>query len=704
MATVSGSLNGGGPYVLELIITQTSQSISGNYSNISYTLRVRRTGSTGYGSWDGAAKYDLVINGTTIANNASWSMDFPAGGATTRNIRTGSMQIAHNSNGTKTVAVSASLDTITSAVGDGSLSGNVALSTIPRASEPTLSPSTIDAGQSVEILTHRKDASFTHTITWSFQGQSGTIATKTTDPDPTWNVPENILQYLTDATSATCVISVETFNGAVSLGTNTTNLIIKAGASIVPTAGTVTHSENVSAISSAIGAYVQGYSKLNVSTSGTPKYSSPIASYKIEVDGQVLNASSGVLGPVPLSGTRTLKSTVTDERGRAGTNTSTTINVLAYAPPTVNFTVQRCTSGGTPSPTGTYFLVTPVATATSLVVGGVQKNAVRYQVRVRSISGTPGSWATAKSLTNSGTLSFTTPFVIGSGTYAQGTSWEVEFLVQDALGSLSNSTQNFIVPTAETILHVKKDGTGIGMGKYHETGRGFLDVNGEVYTPDGALMPVTRLATESQTGIAELATLAEVRAGTDDSRIITPDKMVPVVGQRLIVPASITGGSADANGVVSFSSVSYIALDGVFTTDFRRYRVIFDFEITTGSQGGLFMALRSGGTDNSVTWYGQVRHYGNVNTSFSVQTSSISNWELAGGSALTHIGEFTIMNPAHAQNTKLNSQIASLGTAYIVCNSANFYNTTTAFDGFRIFTTSGGGRLLTGNIVVYGIY
>lgn len=518
MATIVGGLNGGGPYQLELVITQTSQSISGNYSNISYTLRVRRTSNAGYRSW-GNTNYTLVINGSTLASGASWYMDFPAGGPTTRNIRSGTMKINHNADGTKTVAASAALDTSSSAVGDGSLSGSVGLTTIPRASQPTVSPTTVNAGSSVTIATNRASSSFTHTLTYSFQGQSGTIATKTTNANPTWTPPLSLLNYITDRTSATCTITCETFSGSTSLGTKSVNLVIAAGPEIVPTANAVTHSDSVSAIASAIGAYVQGYSKLNVSTSGSSVYGATIEEYLISVDGVSLASNSGVLpAPLPSSGSRTLSSTVTDSRGRVGTNTSTTINVLPYAKPQFTFNVQRCNASGTPTNNGTYIRVVPNATASSLIVSGSQKNSLKYRVRTRELG--TSTWTTAKSLTNTGGLSFNSPVIIGSNDYSVATSWEVEFYVEDSLGALSKSDQVLIVPTAFAIIHAKKDGTGIGLGKYHEGG--FLDVGGDILQNGNPVIDASDHATTSERGIVELATDAETIDGTSTTLAVTP--------------------------------------------------------------------------------------------------------------------------------------------------------------------------------------
>jgi len=70
---------------------------------------------------------------------------------------------------------------------------------------------------------------------------------------------------------------------------------------------------------------------------------------------------------------------------------------------------------------------------------------------------------------------------------------------------------------------------------------GTIDVSNVIFTSFGASSPV---ASETTSGIAELATQAEVDTGTDDSRIVTPLKLANWSGRLRKVSANIGDGSA----------------------------------------------------------------------------------------------------------------------------------------------------------------
>lgn len=109
---------------------QTSQSISGNYTNISWGLQLI-SGSAGAISSSASKNWSVTVNGTKysgtntigIANN------------TTKTLASGTTKIAHNADGTKTFSVSFSQQfaiTFNTYVGTVSGSSSWTLNTIPR--------------------------------------------------------------------------------------------------------------------------------------------------------------------------------------------------------------------------------------------------------------------------------------------------------------------------------------------------------------------------------------------------------------------------------------------------------------------------------------------------------------------------------------------------------------------------------------------
>jgi hypothetical protein len=70
---------------------------------------------------------------------------------------------------------------------------------------------------------------------------------------------------------------------------------------------------------------------------------------------------------------------------------------------------------------------------------------------------------------------------------------------------------------------------------------GTIDTSNVIFTSFGASSPV---ASETTAGIAELATQAEVDAGTDDARIITPLKLANWSGRLRKISTNVGDGSA----------------------------------------------------------------------------------------------------------------------------------------------------------------
>lgn len=88
-------------------------------------------------------------------------------------------------------------------------SSSWALDTIPRASTPSVSETTI--GSTMTITTNRASSSFTHTLTYSIGSYSGTIATGV-EASTTWTIPATLANAMPNNTSGTLTIGCTTYN------------------------------------------------------------------------------------------------------------------------------------------------------------------------------------------------------------------------------------------------------------------------------------------------------------------------------------------------------------------------------------------------------------------------------------------------------------------------------------------------------------
>lgn len=451
-----------------LDIDLTSQSITNNTSTLKWTFYVT-------GTW-GAYSYNTSSGNVDINGNKTFTKDGFSG--TKFTLKSGTVTVTHNSDGTKTVSgIDAKWTSGHSSVGNVSItSKSITLPTIPRASKPTVSDSSVTTRSAVTIYTHRKSSAFTHTLRLKYGSSSVlTIATGVTSSH-SWTIPDSVLTHIPNSTSGTYTITCDTYNGSTKIGSTTTvNIKITANSAVVPDAGSVSDSEYVSEVASKVGKYVQGKSRLTLHLSGhSGVQGSSIKSISITVNGQTIGSASGTTGVITGSGNQTISWKVTDSRGRSASG-SKTVAVLAYSAPKISgFKVERCTSSGASSRTGEWFKITANTTVSSLKNGSTEKNTLKWTAYKKARTTT--SWGSAVG-TKTGT-----PPTLNSTYYNSGStgkilltdSADVRLVVSDIF---ENTDAVGVISTEAVIAHMGY--SGFGVGKYWE--RGALDVSGDIY-------------------------------------------------------------------------------------------------------------------------------------------------------------------------------------------------------------------------------
>ncbi len=229
------------------------------------------------------------------------------------------------------------------------------LTTIPRASQPSISPSTISAGSSCTIYTNRASGSFTHTIQYSFGNKSGTIATGVGD-SCSWTPSTDLLSQIPNSQSGSGTITCLTYNGSTHVGTKTCGFTLALPSGSSPSVGSISLTEQHSGVKAKDASItVQQLSKKLVSVSVSAKYSASIKS--VSCDGVTLSGSGGTYtGYVSNKTNGTYTVIATDSRGLQGSN-STTQTFYAYSRPSITSSLKRkdeTDSNGALTVSGTY--------------------------------------------------------------------------------------------------------------------------------------------------------------------------------------------------------------------------------------------------------------------------------------------------------------------------------------------------------------
>jgi hypothetical protein len=449
----------------KITITQNSQNVNNNTSNVTVSVRFYRT-NTGYTTYGSGTVY-CKINGTTYSAAVTPSQKITNSGIV---LFTKTLNIPHNADGTKTLTTSAWIN-LNTPLTSSEQAYSQALTTIPRATTPTLSASSVNLGSSVTINLPRAASSFTHNVTYKIGNASGTIGTNL-GTSVSWTPPLSLGSQIPNTTTGTVVITVVTYNGSSKIGTKTVNLTVKVPSSVVPTIGTITLTETVSGLNAKIGAFVQGRSKIAVQVSASGAYGSTITTYISKFGSSSFNGASFTISNINTSGSVTLTVTVTDSRGRKATKTQT-VTILPYQIPEItSFTGIRCNQDGTPNDEGQYVKLSYSYTISPLN----NKNDKTITIAYRQVGAS--SYTTLKTESN---YSASAATYIPSTVFSVDNSYEFKLTVADYFKSVKFDLE---ITTAFTLMDFSAGGKGVAIGKVAES-EDLLDVALPILARDG---------------------------------------------------------------------------------------------------------------------------------------------------------------------------------------------------------------------------
>ncbi len=175
-----------------------------------------------------------------------------------------------------------------------------------------------------------------------------------------------------------------------------------------------------------------------------------------------------------------------------------------------------------------------------------------------------------------------------------------------------------------------------------------------------------------------------------------------------VLPTSVTAasgsGSYSSVGVVTFSAVSAITINGVFTSAYKNYRLVLNIDTASVNNAGFYQQFTSGGTANTSAdhfWAGTwatIAGAGPGALSGTGQTSwyliELSN---AGIEVLNHTQD--ILNPATTKSKSITGGGVTYSGNWRGVTYSGFKQTSTSFDGIKFTTTSG---TVTGTIQIFG--
>ena len=225
---LSGTINGrvtlNSRFMSFYITWSANQNVEGNYSDVTVTS-YWKTNNTGWGfDTEGSRAASITINGNTTSiskrfdstngTGTGWKKENPWA------IQTVTERVYHNSDGSKSISISARANgyaasygpsNSSASSGDCTASGTISLDTIPRASK--VSATNADIGSTSTITVSRYSKSFKHTVSFSCPGISDTVIESDSEASVIpWTVPDSIYATIPAAKYATVTITCRTYS------------------------------------------------------------------------------------------------------------------------------------------------------------------------------------------------------------------------------------------------------------------------------------------------------------------------------------------------------------------------------------------------------------------------------------------------------------------------------------------------------------
>ena len=164
--------------------------------------------------------------------------------------------------------------------------------------------------------------------------------------------------------------------------------------------------------------------------------------------------------------------------------------------------------------------------------------------------------------------------------------------------------------------------------------------------------------------------------------------MFPVVPSSVVLAAGTS--SVSANGMITLTGATNVSLNGVFSSGYKNYRILFEMATASAVPGTQFR-LRANGTDASgaadYAWIGpRAINWNGISINGTTGGSSWGIFDTYSGGSI-QVLVMDVFRPMDTINTKYNMNSyhysASLGTSYY----AGHHKQNVAYDGFSYLNT-----------------
>lgn len=475
-----------GSYIIGKIVCDATADYDRNNSNVTCRIYVHKGNDSllltipTSGTW----AYSITINGKVFSGSVSKDVLLDWVLLATVSVS----DIAHNDDGTKSIAISGSVTAPsgTSFAGHKTSGGAMfALDTVPRAST-IASAVNITLGNECNVKWTPASASFRYKLKFSMGDWSYTTGAihpnrKSLYTYDDYVLPLEAANQIPNSKTGTMTVTLYTYSDAAatkqvgSADSETFTVTFPDNSNTKPSIS-MTLAPVHSLPSAFAGLYIQGKSKVKATLSATGKYGAIIKSYSMKVDGISHGSGDGYTSDyLTTYGSKTVYGYATDSREITG-STSESIEVIAYSKPKISVGIcGRCDKDGKLTASGTYLKIKATRSYSTVMSGGVQKNICHIRCRYKAASDASYSaWETILPGNTLTTNQVETGALLG-GVLSVNTTYMVQVQAIDDIGDHAETT--IIVPTDNVYMHRAKN--AMGLGKYAE-GENLLDLGWDI--------------------------------------------------------------------------------------------------------------------------------------------------------------------------------------------------------------------------------
>lgn len=476
-------------YLFYAEIKPGEQNVDENFTAVTVALKVCRNPEYAYAAsaynLTDAVQVKLAIDGTEVYSTEKADID-------TRNAKvwtftTQTVNVAHEADGTKVLAVTASFSGAdVSSLDSGVLEGEVALAEIPRSSA-IVSADSVTLGKACSIKWVPASVDFRYRLEFSLGDWSDTTAViypkQTTAYTYTgYIIPVEVAQQISGANSAAMTVKLYTYSdgeATVQVGTaerTTFAVVVPNSSDTMPTVRM--ELSPVHGLPGGFdGLYIQGKSKVQAALTAEGKYGANIAQLRMKVDGVTYGEDQALMSDyLAKYGRLAVYGYAEDDRGITG-GAKAYISVIAYSKPKIlpasgesNVVAARCDAEGNLSDGGNYLFIKAKRSYSPVEAAGQQKNFCAIRYRYRADGGSYSPWDTVLASDSLDSDEVATGPLLG-GALDSKTSYLVQVQAIDDIGESAITT--ITVPT-ETV-HTHRTKNAMGLGKYVEE-ENLLDV------------------------------------------------------------------------------------------------------------------------------------------------------------------------------------------------------------------------------------